>query len=96
MPFDYFVKSVDATLIGALKYYQLALNAPKPQMLDDNAYEFMVSNVYRDLCVIYFKQQDFTSAKQFAVRRLQKVNDCSTAMKIYDVCSQIEKGNIKF
>ncbi len=80
----------------ALKYYQLALNALKPAMLDDNAYDFMVSNVHRDLCVIYFKQQDFTRAKQFAISRLQKVKDCAISLKIYNVCSQIERGEITF
>ena len=70
----------------SLKYYQLALNAPRPQVIDDKAYEFMVSNVYKDLCLVYFKEQQFSLAKQFALQRLQTVDDCPSASRALGCC----------
>lgn len=42
----------------ALKYYELALNAPKPTKagISDKSYEIMLSGVFRDLCLIYFNK----------------------------------------
>jgi tetratricopeptide (TPR) repeat protein len=77
---------------AALKYYQLALSAPKPGGIENEGYEFMVSNVHKDLCVIYIRERNFSLAKQFAIKRLKKVKDCPTARKVYDLCLQIEAG----
>jgi tetratricopeptide (TPR) repeat protein len=72
----------------ALKYYQLALNTPRPKGvgIDDKIYEVMVSAVFRDLCSIYFGKQDFQLARQYALKRLQTVNDCPTASRVYGHC----------
>jgi tetratricopeptide (TPR) repeat protein len=86
-------KDISATL----KYYQLALDSPKPDDVSDETYRLMVSNVYRDLCVIYFyKIRDLPVAKQFAMKRLEIVKDCSAAKKVYNFCLEIEKGNVSF
>jgi len=69
----------------ALKYYQLALDVPKPK--EDNAtYDLMVANVYRDLCVIHFHIENIHLAKQYAFKRLQTVKDCPTAARVYGCC----------
>ncbi|MEK6684128.1 MAG: tetratricopeptide repeat protein [Nitrospirota bacterium] len=72
----------------ALKYYQLALNAPRPKevRIDDRTYEVMVSAVFCDLCSIYFRKQDFQLARQYALKRLQTVNDCPTASRVNGHC----------
>jgi tetratricopeptide (TPR) repeat protein len=80
-----------------LEYYRLALNSPKPDNVSNEAYRLMISNVCRDLCVIYFyKVRDLATAKQFALKRLEIVKDCSAATKVYNFCLEAEKGNISF
>jgi tetratricopeptide (TPR) repeat protein len=70
----------------SMKYYELALNAPKAKIIDDEAYKFMVSNVHRDLCMIYFGEKNFPFAKQNALKRLQILKDCPIASRVYGCC----------
>lgn len=72
----------------ALKYYELALNAPitKADDVSEKGYDLMVSNVYLDLCVIHFHLQEFSSAQQYAFKRLQTVKNCPSAARVYGCC----------
>jgi tetratricopeptide (TPR) repeat protein len=71
---------------GALKYFELALNAPKLSGMDDNTYEIIKSGVNKDLCWLYFEQKDLTNAKMHAARRFKIVRDCSVASKVLGIC----------
>ncbi|MEK6692886.1 MAG: hypothetical protein AABY44_05605 [Nitrospirota bacterium] len=72
----------------ALKYYELALNAPIPKAdgVSEIGYDLMVSNVYLDLCVIHFHLQEFSLAQQYALKRLQTVKDCPSTARVYGCC----------
>jgi tetratricopeptide (TPR) repeat protein len=78
----------------SLEYYRLALNSPKPDDVSDEEYRFILSGVYRDLCVIYSCDiGDLGLAKRYALRRLEVVKDCPTARKVYNLCSRIEEDS---
>lgn len=72
----------------ALKYYELALNAPIPKEtgVSEMGYDLMVSNVYLDLCNIHFQLKEIPLAKQYALKRLQTVKDCPLASRVYGCC----------
>lgn len=73
---------------NALKYYELALNVPKPTKagISDKGYEIMTSAVFRDLCSIYFGKHDIQRAKEYAFRRLKIEKDCPIASRVYANC----------
>jgi len=75
----------------ALKYYELALNAPMPKAYGvsekgEMGYGLMVSNVYLDLCIIHFYRKEFSLAQEYAFKRLQTVKDCPSAARVYGCC----------
>ena len=73
---------------AALKYYELALNAPKPTKagISDRAYEIMRSAVFRDLCSIYSGKHEIQRAKEYASMRLKSEKDCPIASRVYGNC----------
>jgi len=74
----------------SLKYYEIALNAKKPETIEDKKYELLRSDVYRDLCMIYFEAQNFELAKQYAFKRLQTIEHCPNASRVYGCCGYFE------
>lgn len=79
---------------GALEYYDLALKEPNIgpvydpafglyHKIDEKTYEKIKSNVYRDLCSLYFSIQKIDMAKKYAIKRLKIVNNCPIASRVF-------------
>ena len=54
--------------------------------MDDNTYELIKSDIYKDLCWFYFEQKDLAHAKMYAERRFSVVRDCRVASKVLGIC----------
>ncbi|MGO8762724.1 MAG: tetratricopeptide repeat protein [Desulfobaccales bacterium] len=70
----------------ALEYYDLALKQPKSEKIDFQHYKIMISNIHRDLSLLFFREGDLILAKKHALIRLESNKDCATASKIYGLC----------
>ncbi len=79
---NYFHKNEKKT---ALEYYQLGLKSPRPENIDSNTYELLISNIYRDLSLLYSIEGDYLSAKKYAMLRLSVNKKCPIASKAYGV-----------
>lgn len=67
----------------ALKYYQLALDAPKNKRIDEESHKLVVSNVHRDLSWISFNEKKYSHSKKHALARLIVRKECPIASKFY-------------
>jgi tetratricopeptide (TPR) repeat protein len=68
---------------AALEYYQLGLKSPKPENIDSKLHELSISNIYRDLSLLYSIEGDYLSAKKYATLRLSVNKNCPIATKAY-------------
>ncbi|UCF84434.1 MAG: hypothetical protein JSV50_02035 [Desulfobacteraceae bacterium] len=65
--------------------------------IDDKTYEFMNSNLYKNLCLLYLGAQKFDFAKRYAEKRLAIVEDCPVASRVLGTCllnEYVDGGNI--
>ncbi|MFC1580043.1 tetratricopeptide repeat protein [Thermodesulfobacteriota bacterium] len=86
---------------GALEYYDLALNEVNtgpvyyPEFglygeISENSYEYAKSNIYKDLCSLYFEIEKYDLAKKYAAKRLKIVSDCLVASRVFGSCLMFE------
>lgn len=66
----------------ALKYYKLALEAPECPSINKEGNELITSAIYRDLAYVFFTQNDYKKAKNYANKRLNVQNRCPIASKV--------------
>lgn len=79
----------------ALKVYLNALRINKPTEIDEDAYELMKSNIYRDLAGVYFMSGDIENSYKCCKLRLKVVADCELTLKLkshIDSNSNLSKG----
>lgn len=77
----YFIDKKD--IDKALPLYKVALHASKPERIDEDSHELMLSSVHRDLAMVFFEKEDYPSAKKHALARLNIRNECPIASKFY-------------
>jgi len=70
----------------ALKYYNLGLVTPKPKNVSDEGYRIMLADIYRDLIVLYSKEENWDLLKKYALLRLECTNNCPVASVVYGFC----------
>ena len=70
----------------AFKYYDYALNAPMAESDDSKMQDLLMSNVYRDLSMIYLSENKLELALEFANKRLNIINDCPSASRVKATC----------
>ncbi|TVL97529.1 MAG: hypothetical protein CV087_22240 [Candidatus Brocadia sp. WS118] len=68
----------------ALEQYIKALKAPRPSILDEEAYLHMESNVYHDMAIVYGHLDDAMRSRQCAEKCLRVKPDCPVCRKILD------------
>ena len=70
----------------AFKYYNYALKAPMAESVDSKGQELLMSNLYKELSMVYLSENNLELALEFANKQLNINNDCPTASRVKATC----------
>jgi len=75
---------------GAINFYKSGISDNSCSLIDKETYEIGRSSLHRDLCFIYFGQNNCEEAQRHAKIRLTIDNDCHIASKVLGICLLVE------